>query len=222
MDNKMTAEQALQHLYQLCWNLPANDEYAAHELIDFLRQALSAPRVPDGWIIRRGNDGAIVVQKHGVGGYAAREMGGSGIAESILYHLADAMLAASPEPVATVYTAAADLASFGLPAGALDWCGNPIDQPEPVADSEWIDIPANLRRQTNLEQHGQQVIADLRAEVEALKGGIKGAILKESARWEGDHRAAAWLALRSLADGLGVDVSSDEQFSARLREGSEQ
>lgn len=44
----MTAEQALHHLYQLCWNLPANDEHAAHELIDFLRQALTAPRVPDG------------------------------------------------------------------------------------------------------------------------------------------------------------------------------
>lgn len=60
--------------------------------------ALTAPRVPEGWVIRRGNDGAIVAQKHGVGGYAAREDGRSGIAESILYHLCDDMLTTAPAP----------------------------------------------------------------------------------------------------------------------------
>lgn len=59
-----------------------------------------APAVPEGWIIEQGKHdaAAIVVQKYGVGGYAAREDGTSGIAESILYSLAKDILSATQQP----------------------------------------------------------------------------------------------------------------------------
>ena len=76
----------------------ADKEAEATLLCDLLNgQDLSAPRVPEGWRIRRDGE-VIVVTKRSLGGYAAGEEGRSGIAESILYHLCnDLLTTATPE-----------------------------------------------------------------------------------------------------------------------------
>lgn len=55
------------------------------------------------WRIERNSDLSITVQKVGIGGYAALESGPSGIAESILFHLANDLLSErnASQPVAT-------------------------------------------------------------------------------------------------------------------------
>jgi hypothetical protein len=52
MTDKMTAEQAIEELNSLCWNLPVGAEQRAHDLIRAIRQALTVPRVPERWTER--------------------------------------------------------------------------------------------------------------------------------------------------------------------------
>lgn len=65
---------------------------AAHQQ----QEKASAPvSVPEGWKLTRCEDGAIIVQKDGLGGYAAWK-DDSNIASSILYHFAEEVLATVP------------------------------------------------------------------------------------------------------------------------------
>ena len=52
--------------------------------------------MPEGWKLTRCEDGAIIVSKNNIGGYAAWK-DDSNIASSILYHFADELLAAAPQ-----------------------------------------------------------------------------------------------------------------------------
>ena len=58
-------------------------------------KAEAAPSIPAGWIVRSKDDSVIVVQKHGLGGYAARH-DDDNIASSILHAFASDLLEAAP------------------------------------------------------------------------------------------------------------------------------
>lgn len=72
-------------------------DFASEELAiaAWNRRATKASAVPEGWKLTRCEDGAIIVQKDGLGGYAAWK-DDSNIASSILYHFADELLSAAP------------------------------------------------------------------------------------------------------------------------------
>lgn len=60
-------------------------------------QVAAVRAVPEGWKLTRCEDGAIIVSKNSIGGYAAWK-DDSNIASSILYHFADELLTAAPSP----------------------------------------------------------------------------------------------------------------------------
>ena len=90
----MTADQALGFLLS---SILCGDEFGTeHESAAAkIRAALSAPRAPEGWRIRRVGE-VMLVTKPSLGGCAAGEDGRYGIAESILYQLCNDMLTTAP------------------------------------------------------------------------------------------------------------------------------
>jgi hypothetical protein len=152
MTDKMAAEQALdavRNVLQRAYNSAAavccgragteccgspEPEWSEYDqrIIDdlqpvekYLSQALSAPRVSEGWSIKRSERGeAEAILIFDIGGYAAGENGRSGIAESILYHLCNDMLAAAPAP--DEITMETDISEMvGDYPGTVGWTGNP-------------------------------------------------------------------------------------------------
>lgn len=92
-----TAERAKLEKEIGCGNMPGAMRNLFWQVYSMGKKAGAAEAVPAGWNFTRHADGDIVVQKDTIGGFSVSEHGDE-IASSILWYLANDILAADPKP----------------------------------------------------------------------------------------------------------------------------
>ncbi len=51
---------------------------------------------------------------------------------------------------------------------------------------------------------------------EILQQGIRAALIEEAMRWTGDARVEVWMAIISVGQRMGIEISKDELYRAQI------